>query len=242
MSLGSLLDRFISYVRHILLFLYYLFNGHPCSKCTCQCYDDSSIFDSLRRRSKSKTYAQSVLDSGELDRVLKCDVCGHKREEHGMLSHSRLTPDFMPNGGAVLIEKMRRESERRKKFRFAKDKDSADATKSSVQPSTTRQCEVEELQVGDGESIEMGDQVQCHYDAYVLGDAAPFESTKNKQPFVFTLGAGTLVEGWDKGVVGMRVGGRRRITVPPSLAYKEKKIAGRRHVTVVFDINIIALM
>jgi FKBP-type peptidyl-prolyl cis-trans isomerase len=77
----------------------------------------------------------------------------------------------------------------------------------------------EDLVVGSGEEAQAGDTVSVHYTGW-LEDGTPFDSSLDRgQPFEFTIGQGGVIPGWDQGVPGMRVGGTRRLTIPPALAY-----------------------
>ncbi|HEY7074795.1 MAG TPA: FKBP-type peptidyl-prolyl cis-trans isomerase, partial [Solirubrobacteraceae bacterium] len=71
-----------------------------------------------------------------------------------------------------------------------------------------------------GVPVEPGQTVSVHYVGVNYKDGKQFDSSWDRgQPFSFTLGAGQVIPGWDKGVVGMRPGGRRELIIPPSLAY-----------------------
>ena len=77
----------------------------------------------------------------------------------------------------------------------------------------------EDLECGDGTEAERGDTVTVHY-VGTLEDGKQFDSSRERdEPFVFSLGAGQVIQGWDEGLVGMRVGGLRRLTIPPELGY-----------------------
>ena len=79
---------------------------------------------------------------------------------------------------------------------------------------------LEDLEVGDGPEASAGQQVMVHYVGVAWSDGAQFDASWDRQdPFVFDLGRGQVIQGWDQGVAGMRVGGRRRITIPPALGY-----------------------
>jgi peptidylprolyl isomerase/FKBP-type peptidyl-prolyl cis-trans isomerase FkpA len=78
--------------------------------------------------------------------------------------------------------------------------------------------EIEELEVGTGAEARAGSRVEVHYTGWLL-DGKEFDSSRQGAPFAFELGAGQVLKGWDQGVAGMRVGGRRTLTVPPELAY-----------------------
>jgi FKBP-type peptidyl-prolyl cis-trans isomerase len=81
-------------------------------------------------------------------------------------------------------------------------------------------------EVGSGEVAKAGQQVSVHYTGtFESGDK--FDSSKDRgQPFKFKLGAGQVIKGWDEGVAGMKVGGKRVLVIPPALAYGEGGIPG----------------
>jgi FKBP-type peptidyl-prolyl cis-trans isomerase FkpA len=74
--------------------------------------------------------------------------------------------------------------------------------------------------VGTGKEAKNGDTVRVHYTGTLLS-GVEFDSSRGKSPFDFTLGAGSVIKGWDQGVVGMKVGGHRRLVIPQALAYGE---------------------
>lgn len=79
--------------------------------------------------------------------------------------------------------------------------------------------EVEDLTEGTGDVASYGQTVSVHYTG-VLSTGEKFDSSLDRgQPFQFVLGAGQVIKGWEQGVVGMRVGGQRKLTIPPDLAY-----------------------
>lgn len=80
----------------------------------------------------------------------------------------------------------------------------------------------EDLVVGDGPEAKPGQQVSVHYTG-TLTDGTKFDSSHDRnQPFGFQLGAGQVIRGWDEGVAGMKVGGKRKLTIPPDMAYGER--------------------
>jgi len=82
------------------------------------------------------------------------------------------------------------------------------------------ELEVDDEVVGDGAEAAKGRAVSVHYVGVAWSTRAEFDSSWGRnEPFVFGLGAGQVISGWDQGVTGMRVGGRRRLTIPPHLGY-----------------------
>lgn len=78
---------------------------------------------------------------------------------------------------------------------------------------------IEDLKVGTGKEARAGDTVEVNY-LGTLTNGTKFDSSYDrKQPFDFHLGAGEVIKGWDQGVVGMKIGGKRRLTIPPELGY-----------------------
>lgn len=82
--------------------------------------------------------------------------------------------------------------------------------------------ETKDVVVGKGKEAKAGDRVSVHY-AGTLTDGKEFDSSrKHGKPFDFQLGAGNVIKGWDQGVAGMKVGGKRKLTIPYELAYGER--------------------
>jgi FKBP-type peptidyl-prolyl cis-trans isomerase len=79
--------------------------------------------------------------------------------------------------------------------------------------------QIEELKPGTGDEAKAGHSVTVHY-VGTLTDGSKFDSSRDRgQGFTFKLGAGQVIRGWDQGVAGMKVGGVRKLTIPPELAY-----------------------
>src|SRR5256885_14313561 len=78
---------------------------------------------------------------------------------------------------------------------------------------------IEDLIVGTGDTAAAGQRVSVHYTGWTT-DGRKFDSSKDRnQAFMFSLGAGEVIRGWDEGVAGMKVGGKRKLTIPPDLGY-----------------------
>jgi FKBP-type peptidyl-prolyl cis-trans isomerase len=95
----------------------------------------------------------------------------------------------------------------------------AETAKPVEAPPSNEKLEIKDVVVGKGTEAKAGDSVQVHY-VGTLPDGKEFDSSKkHDRPFDFELGAGRVIKGWDQGVAGMKVGGKRKLTVPPSLGY-----------------------
>ncbi len=95
----------------------------------------------------------------------------------------------------------------------------ATAKPAEAAPPSDEKLGIKDLVVGKGTEAKAGDTVKVHY-VGTLTDGKEFDSSrKHNEPFGFELGAGRVIKGWDQGVAGMKVGGKRKLTVPPSLGY-----------------------
>ena len=102
---------------------------------------------------------------------------------------------------------------------------------------------VEDLVQGTGDEAVTGKKVSVHYTG-TLTDGSKFDSSLDRgKPFDFPLGGGRVIKGWDQGVAGMKVGGKRRLTIPPELAYGERGFPPviPPNSTLVFEIELLAV-
>jgi FKBP-type peptidyl-prolyl cis-trans isomerase FkpA len=102
---------------------------------------------------------------------------------------------------------------------------------------------IEDLTVGDGAEAKAGQYVSVHYTGW-LTDGAKFDSSKDRNdPFEFGLGARQVISGWDEGVQGMKVGGTRKLTIPPNLGYGARGAGGviPPNATLVFEVELLAI-
>ncbi len=98
--------------------------------------------------------------------------------------------------------------------------------------------------VGDGEEAKAGHTVSCHYVGVAFSTGEEFDASWNRgQPLPFLLGGGQVIAGWDQGVQGMRVGGRRKLVIPPHLGYGKRGAPGviQPNETLIFVVDLVAV-
>ena len=127
--------------------------------------------------------------------------------------------------------------------------DTAPPAGAAMAPPVTTLAKVDEA-IGTGAPIAPGQTAIVHYTGWLYSTSAPenkgekFDSSRDRgQPFEFVVGGGTVIKGWDEGVVGMQVGGRRRLTIPPELGYGP---GGARNVippnaVLLFDVELLGI-
>ena len=112
---------------------------------------------------------------------------------------------------------------------------------------TSSGLQYEDTVVGSGDVARTGQRVSVHYTGWLYNNGeqgGKFDSSKDRgQPFVFPLGAGHVIKGWDEGVQGMAVGGTRRLVIPPELGYGARGAGGviPPNATLLFEVELLAV-
>jgi FKBP-type peptidyl-prolyl cis-trans isomerase FkpA len=106
---------------------------------------------------------------------------------------------------------------------------------------------VRDIKIGDGAEAQVGNMIEVQYTGWIYDARAQdlhgkqFDSSAGRGPFSFMLGVGSVIKGWDRGVVGMKVGGKRTLIIPPNIAYGQRG-AGQDippGSTLIFDIELV---
>mgnify|MGYP004489427431 CR=1 FL=1 len=103
---------------------------------------------------------------------------------------------------------------------------------------------IEDIIDGDGEEAKPGQLVRVHYVGVAFSSGKEFDASYNRgEPFAFPLGGGQVIQGWDQGVVGMRVGGRRKLTIPPAMGYGARGAGGviKPNETLIFVVDLLGV-
>ncbi len=100
----------------------------------------------------------------------------------------------------------------------------------------------EDIKEGSGEEVHGGDYILIHYRG-TLEDGTTFDSSYDRgEPFRTRIGVGQVIDGWDMGVIGMKVGGKRKLTIPPTLAYGDKEMGLiPPNATLIFEVELVAI-
>ncbi|MFZ5483591.1 MAG: FKBP-type peptidyl-prolyl cis-trans isomerase [Pseudomonadota bacterium] len=102
---------------------------------------------------------------------------------------------------------------------------------------------IEDITVGEGDEAQGGRVVSVHYTGW-LENGSKFDSSKDRnEPFEFPLGRGYVIAGWDQGFAGMKVGGTRKLTIPPHMGYGERGAGGviPPNATLIFEVELLAV-
>ena len=105
------------------------------------------------------------------------------------------------------------------------------------------ELKIEDLQIGTGKEATGKTKITVHYTGW-LTNGKKFDSSVDRgQPFSFTLGAGQVIAGWDQGFAGMKVGGKRKLTIPPHMGYGEHGAGGviPPNATLIFEVELLAV-
>ena len=103
---------------------------------------------------------------------------------------------------------------------------------------------IEDIQVGDGPEATAGRKVSVHYVGVAHSNGQEFDASWNRgEPLRFGLGSGQVIPGWDQGVAGMKTGGRRKLVIPPHLAYGERGAGGviKPGETLIFVVDLVGV-
>lgn len=111
-----------------------------------------------------------------------------------------------------------------------------------AQPSTTENVKIEDIEEGTGPEVKSGDTVIMHYTG-TLSDGTKFDSSLDRnEPFETQIGVGKVIKGWDLGVPGMKVGGKRKLTIPPSLGYGDQATGSiPANSILIFDVELLEI-
>ncbi|MHA2027069.1 MAG: FKBP-type peptidyl-prolyl cis-trans isomerase [Candidatus Thorarchaeota archaeon] len=106
------------------------------------------------------------------------------------------------------------------------------------------ELQIEDLVVGNGETPTQGQTVVVHYTGW-LTNGKKFDSSVDRgQPFEFKIGVGQVIQGWDQGVLTMKIGGKRKLTIPPEMAYGDRDVGNGlipANSTLVFEVELLGL-
>lgn len=122
---------------------------------------------------------------------------------------------------------------------------SAESTAGAVQATGSAMpsgLKIEDIKVGSGPEVKSGDTVTINYKG-TLTDGTKFDSSYDRgTPFATQIGVGQVIKGWDEGVIGMKVGGKRKLTIPPDLGYGNRDIPGiPANSTLIFELELLGI-
>ncbi len=114
----------------------------------------------------------------------------------------------------------------------------------AMSASRAEYLEVEDITVGVGQAAQSGDTISVHYTGW-LASGKKFDSSRDRGiPFSFRLGSGQVIQGWDRGLIGMQVGGVRRLTIPPEQGYGNREVGGGLippNSTLIFEVELLSI-
>ncbi len=103
--------------------------------------------------------------------------------------------------------------------------------------------QIEDITPGTGQEVQSGDTVVIHYTG-TLEDNTKFDSSLDRdEPFITQIGVGHVIKGWDEGVLGMKIGGKRKLIIPPELGYGSRAIGPiPANSTLIFEVELLEIM
>ena len=103
---------------------------------------------------------------------------------------------------------------------------------------------IQDHEIGTGDEAQAGQRIAVHYEGRLENGTVFDSSFKRGEPIVFTLGVGMVIQGWDQGLLGLRVGGKRTLTIPSELAYGERGAGASipPHATLIFDVELVEIL
>jgi FKBP-type peptidyl-prolyl cis-trans isomerase FkpA len=116
-------------------------------------------------------------------------------------------------------------------------------TQTTTPTADVTELKIEDLVVGTGAAAKVGDTVTVNYTGW-LTDGTQFDSSVGRAPFSFTIGQRRVIQGWEQGVPGMKVGGKRKLTIPPDLGYGAQGAGGGAippNATLVFEVELLKI-
>jgi len=103
---------------------------------------------------------------------------------------------------------------------------------------------IEDIKEGTGPLPKKGDTISCHYTGWLTNGKKFDSSVDRNEPLEFPIGVGKVIKGWDQGVITMKVGGKRKLTIPPELAYGNKNVGDGLippNSTLIFEVELLAI-
>ncbi len=102
--------------------------------------------------------------------------------------------------------------------------------------------QIEDVKVGTGAAAQNGNVVTVHYTGTLVNGTKFDSSVDRGQPFSFTLGAGQVIQGWEEGLLGMKVGGKRKLRIPPDMAYGDRALGAiPANSTLIFEVDLLGV-
>jgi len=115
-------------------------------------------------------------------------------------------------------------------------------TKEEKMTQNPQELIIEDIQIGQGATPQKGQRISVHYTGTLLSDGTKFDSSLDRGvPIIFTLGVGQVIRGWDEGFEGMKVGGKRKLTIPSDMAYGARGAGDviPPHAALVFEVELV---